>query len=88
MKNDLIEKAKCRNCSMELIGTPYYMGGGAYFPDTMKRVPVNFYGGYVCSMNCDRQVCLNMSSNMPGAGHTTTLNSLEANSVRDNWRES
>lgn len=39
---------------MELIGTPYFMGGEARHPKTNEVCFVNFYGGYICSDECDR----------------------------------
>ena len=79
------EKAKCRGCGKVLVGTPYYKGGHAYDPKTMERCPVNFYGGYVCSKQCDVKICLEMSSSMPGAGEATSLCSLERQSGDRNW---
>lgn len=77
--------AKCRGCRRELVGKPYYTGGRAYHPDTKESVPTNFYGGFVCSEQCDINVCIDMSSNMPGAGKARFLNSAESQSVNDNW---
>jgi hypothetical protein len=68
------EKATCRGCGKELIGKPYFMGGGAYMPKTMEPVKVNFYGGYVCSENCDRNASLELERTMPG--HTARQSSL------------
>ena len=81
------EKAGCRNCGKIFIGKPYYKGGHAYDPKTMERMPANFYGGFVCSRNCDVKVCLNMSSSMPGAGKAYFLNSLERQHVEHNWSQ-
>ena len=84
---EVIDKAECRGCRRTLIGKPYYKGGVAYHPETRERLPSNFYGGFVCSRNCDERVCLEMSSSMPGAGKARFLNSLERNSVSMNWNE-
>jgi hypothetical protein len=70
-----------------LDGKPYHLGGTAYHPDTGERVPVNFYGGYVCSYHCDVSACLELSSSIPGAGPARFLNSHERQRVNDNWKE-
>lgn len=86
-KKNRTEAAKCRGCGRQLIGKPYHLGGTAYDPETGDRVPKNFYGGYVCSEQCDINVCLRMSSSIPGAGPAKWLNSAEALKVRYNWRK-
>lgn len=79
--------AECRSCKRVLRGEPYYRGKSAYFPLDMGggRVPVNYYGGFVCSENCDRRICLDMQNSMPGAGHSDRLDSLAARHVANNW---
>ena len=47
------ETAECRGCGMKLIGKPYYTGGTARHPKTGKQCSVSFWGGFVCSDNCD-----------------------------------
>lgn len=79
------EKAKCRGCGKELLGKPYHLGGYAYDPETGKQAKLNFYGGYVCSYQCDVRACLEMSSSMPGAGPAISLNSPEREQVELNW---
>ena len=79
------ETAKCRNCGKKLIGKPYHLGGGAYDPKTMDRIPINFFGGYVCSENCDRKICLEMLSSMPGAGPAKHLDTPTRDQVERNW---
>ena len=79
--------AKCRGCRKRLNGTFYHLGGSAYDPVTGEQAKVNFYGGYVCSYNCDVKVCLEMSSSMPGAGPAISLNSPEREQVERNWSE-
>ncbi len=59
------EKARCRNCGRKFIGKPYRFGGGAWFHVTMEAVPVNHFGGYVCSESCDIKICMEMLSSMP-----------------------
>ena len=82
--NELEEKATCRGCKKELIGNPYYMGGGAYHPKTKERCKVNFYGGYVCSPECDRRSSLELERTMPG--HTANQSSLSCQALA-NWKK-
>lgn len=79
------EHAICRGCGRPLQGKPYYMGGSAYIPETGKRAPVNYFGGFVCSESCDRRVCLEMLSSMPGAGEARRLDTPCQQSVQRNW---
>lgn len=81
----MAEQAKCRGCGKLLNGTAYYLGGHAYHPKTNERCPINQYGGYVCSRNCDVQVCLDMQSSMPGAGRANFLDSPGRRKVQMNW---
>jgi hypothetical protein len=60
------EKATCRGCNKELNGKPYYMGGQAYHPRTNERCKVNFYGGFVCSDECDKRANYDHEASMPG----------------------
>ena len=80
------ETAKCRGCGKKLIGKPYYLGGHAYDPKTMERAKINQFGGYVCSYNCDRSVCMKMIESMPGAGPATRLDSHSQKKINENWR--
>ena len=70
---------------MVLKGIDYCYGGSAYHPHTGKRVPINHFGGFVCSERCDRSACLRMLSSMPGAGSVQTLDSICSRSVQSNW---
>jgi len=81
------ETAVCRWCRRELIGEPYRFGLPAYDPTTMEPVPVNFYGGFVCSERCDYNVCIEMNSSMPGAGECKQISSCspEGNQLARNW---
>lgn len=83
--SDTKDPAVCRGCRMTLKEFDYSYGGAAYHPRTGKRVPVNHFGGFVCSESCDRRACLDMLSSMPGAGPTRTLDSPCAERVRQNW---
>ena len=77
--------AKCRGCGRVLVGAPYHLGGSAYDPNTMERSPVNQFGGFVCSRQCDVNVCLDMLSSMPGAGPAKQLDSFCRAQVTRNW---
>ena len=84
----MIETAKCRHCRKTLVGKSYHLGGSAYDSETGERARVNYFGGYVCSRQCDEAECLRMLSSMPGAGPATRLDSLTRESVDGNWQES
>lgn len=58
--------AVCRGCGRNLKGKPYYMGGEAYHPKTNERCKVNFYGGFVCSEQCDIDAAVELERTMPG----------------------
>jgi hypothetical protein len=60
------EVAICRGCKKVLKGKPYYMGGSAYHPRTNERCKVNFYGGFVCSDECDKRANYELERSMPG----------------------
>lgn len=66
------EQAECRHCRKPLIGKDYCLGGAAYVPDAQgrpgKRAPSSYYGGYVCSEQCDRATALELEQSMPGHG--------------------
>lgn len=86
--NESVEvHAECRGCARRLIGKPYYMGGPAYIPETRERARVNFFGGFVCSLACDRRVSLGQLSSMPGAGEATQLDSHTLESLNRNWEK-
>ena len=50
------DKATCRGCGRELDGAPYYTGKPAYFPETGAPAVAHYFGGWVCSANCDIRV--------------------------------
>ena len=80
------ETAMCRNCRRKLLGRPYYCGGRAYHPETGYKCPSNYYGGFVCSENCDRAVLFEMESSFPGSsGRAYSLSSGAAKRLKDNW---
>lgn len=78
--------AVCRNCGLVLRGKPYHLGGSAYHPDTGERCPINHYGGYVCSEECDRRASLELERSMPGHGRgQESLSCFAAAALRKNW---
>lgn len=82
------ETAICRNCNKELMGKPYHLGGAAYIrrDGFLTQVPVNFYGGFVCSRNCDIEVCLAVERTMPGHnGSQKTPSQPALTKVNKNW---
>jgi hypothetical protein len=71
---------------MELRGKPYYMGGSAYHPLTGDRCKINYYGGYVCSRQCDFRSSLELEQSMPGHGMSQrTLTQPAAAALKSNW---
>ncbi len=81
-----LKGAVCRGCGLALKGKPYHEGGGAYHPRTDERCKHNFYGGYVCSAQCDFRVSLTQEQSMPGHDHSQTRLSVFAQqSYNDNW---
>ena len=84
------DKAVCRHCGRALIGKPYHLGGAAHIPDAHgrpgKRAPSCYYGGYVCSEQCDRATSLELEQSMPGHGWEQKRLGQEAERrVRSNW---
>ncbi len=82
------ERATCRGCRMELNGKAYHLGGLATHPRTGETCRINFYGGYVCSWECDRAASMELQSSMPGAGPCRSLDGPAMDSLRRNWPES
>jgi ribosomal protein L34E len=85
--NELPEVATCRGCGKVLKGRPVYTGQAVYHPDTNERCKVNFYGGHVCSPECDRRSSLELERTMPG--HTANQSSLSCQALADwkkNWQ--
>jgi len=80
------EHAECRGCHKRLDGSPYSRGGIARNPDTGKMAKANYYGGWVCSRECDFRASLELEQSMPGHGHGQTQISPEARRRIDrNW---
>ena len=80
-----MNKSVCRGCGKVLIGKPYHLGGLAYIPETMERCKINHYGGYVCSEQCDRNVCISVLRSMPGCNNANSPDCFAAQRLRDNW---
>lgn len=66
------EHAVCRGCGKVLRGEPFYKGGQAFLPIPGRsiRALTNFYGGFVCSRECDWRAALDLEQTMPGHGYT------------------
>ena len=77
--------ATCRGCGRALNGKPYYMGGDAFHPVTGERCPISYYGGYVCSEDCDRRSLYEMESIFPRAGKAHILSTPAAQRLASNW---
>ena len=79
--------AECRGCGKALRGTPYYKGGPAYLPleEGGGQAKVNFYGGYVCSQQCDVNAALRLEQSMPGHMGQTRLLPETARRIREAW---
>lgn len=86
------DRATCRHCSRVLIGRNYCYGGAAYIPDANgrpgRRAPANYYGGYVCSRDCDYRAALTLEQSMPGHGHgQKSISGDPLRRVNSNWPE-
>lgn len=80
------EVATCRGCRMVLKGKPYSAGGLAYHPRTNEQAKVNFYGGYVCSPECDFKSSLELERTMPGHSYTQRdIGTFARQSLNRNW---
>lgn len=88
------DPATCRGCHTILVdyfGQPakaYHTGNTlAYHPRTQKPVKSCYYGGFVCSRECDHRACLRLERSMPGHGSAqTSLGQDAARSLRK-WDE-
>ena len=80
------EHAVCRGCGMVLKGKPYFMGGQAYHPLTNQQCPANYYGGFICSQECDYRASLEQERSMPGHGCTQqSIGQLARIAYHRNW---
>lgn len=86
MNTPVEEVATCRGCGMALKGKPYHLGGQAYHPRTGARCKINYYGGFVCSRECDFRSSLALEQSMPGHGfEQKTLGMCAKESLKRNW---
>jgi ribosomal protein L34E len=81
------EPATCRGCGRVLKGNAYMYGGSAYHPVTNENCPVNQYGGFVCSEQCDIKACKELEGSMPGNTGSGSLSTYALNKIRNNWRK-
>lgn len=89
------DQATCRGCGRVLIGRNYCYGGDAYVPrpdgsNSGRRAKVNYYGGFVCSRDCDYRSALELEQSMPGHGYSQrslSPNSPAAQRVESNWKD-
>ncbi len=81
-------EAVCRGCGLVLKGKPYSQGGHAYHPRTGKLCPSNYFGGFVCSPECDYASSLELERDMPTHGYKQTSIGQDAlESYKYNWRD-
>mgnify|MGYP000122506509 CR=1 FL=1 len=73
--------AHCRHCQKTAIGKPYHLGGLA-----PKGWRTNFYGGFVCSPECDFRASLALEQTMPGHSYKdTSLGCFAEKHYKSNW---
>ncbi len=82
------EQATCRGCGMVLRGKAYYLGGPAFHPRSGEECPVNHYGGFVCSEQCDYRASVRQLASMPGCAGATQPGPDVAESIRRKWSQS
>lgn len=87
-KADIQETAVCRGCGCKLTGKPYYTGNiYAFDPVTKREAKINFYGGFVCSQECDFRSSLELEKSMPGhGGSQRTISDMASAKMARNWR--
>ncbi len=74
----------CRGCGIKLCQS----SNGACHPKTKRSVPTCFYGGFVCSEQCDWKACLELERTMPGHGWQQKEPGMIAmQHIKANWRE-
>lgn len=88
-----MEGAKCRGCGRALFGKDYCFGGRAYVPNaagecTYREAKRNYYGGFVCSRDCDFRASLELERSMPGHDwHQKHLGQSAQRSLESNWSD-
>lgn len=83
-------QAVCRGCGQRLNGSPYFKGGAAYVPradgSNGPQAKSNYFGGWVCSRECDYRASLELERDMPGHGHKQRQPGREAMArINANW---
>jgi hypothetical protein len=78
----------CRGCGKLLNGDGSQMSAVSD-PDTNLPAKLNYYGGWVCSRQCDYNSSLRLEQSMPGhTGQTRlSLGSSSYKSIEENWRD-
>jgi hypothetical protein len=87
MVEQVIETAVCRGCGAKLTGRPYRFGGKAYDPITKKECPVNHYGGFVCSRECDVRASVRLLDSMPGCAGAKNPDCFAQETINRNWNK-
>lgn len=74
---------RCRGCNRILKGThiPYWRD----LQGKLHHAKPCFYGGYVCSRQCDEKACIQLESSMPGAGPAKRPGTFAMQQIRRNW---
>jgi hypothetical protein len=88
MKDPIVEGlsirvTECRNCRRvlhERIGL-----NDAFDPNTRDSARRNYYGGWVCSLDCDRKACVEMEIEW-GGSRKSKPNKLASEHIAFNWR--
>lgn len=61
-------QAECRGCGRPLAGAAYHLGEAAPVLESGERARRCWYGGWVCSRECDESACARLESSQPGSG--------------------
>lgn len=78
------KKMACRYCGKELYQVDQVY---AYDPETRESAKINFYGGFVCSQQCDFNASLELERSMPGHGYSQKkLGCFSSEHYRNNWK--
>lgn len=82
-----MKQTECRGCG-KLLNGDGSQGSSVYDPDTKKEAKWNYYGGWVCSKQCDYNSSLELERSMPGhmGQNRLSLGSTSYNSVETNWK--
>ena len=84
MENSKKPTFRCRNCKIELKGSgPHYL----VHPRTGERCRENFFGGAVCSKECDIEAVRAMELSMPGGGYSRNISLNRQQEINRKWDE-